>query len=208
MSLDNWLLYVATVLVFMIAPGPSHLLILSTSLANGFRRSLATAAGDLSANVIQMLLAGLGLAAILAATRFGLAAVKWCGVAYLVWLGVRQIVGSFQTADAESRLEPASLSSLYLRGFLTSAANPKAVVFFAALFPQFIEPDSPLALQLAILGATYVVVDACFLLTYAAGADWLSRRIGPARRVLIDRFAGGFLVVAAILLGMRGVARD
>lgn len=208
MSLDNWLLYVATVLVFMIAPGPSHLLMLSTSLSNGFHRSLATAGGDLSANALQMLLAGLGLAAILAASQYGVTVVKWAGVAYLAWLGVRQFLASLRTPKDMPRQRPVALRTLFLRGFLTSAANPKAVVFFAALFPQFINPDGALGVQLAILGATYIVIDGCFLLTYGAGADWLSKRLGERRRALVDRFAGGFLVFAAVLLGIRGVAND
>ena len=65
MTTETWLLYVTTTLVFMSTPGPSHLLMLSTSMANGFRRSLATAAGDLTANALQMLAAGLGLAALM-----------------------------------------------------------------------------------------------------------------------------------------------
>jgi len=69
MTTDTWLLYIGTVLIFMSTPGPSHLLMLSVSMSNGFQRSLATAAGDLSANAIQILLAGLGLAAIVAGSR-------------------------------------------------------------------------------------------------------------------------------------------
>ena len=71
MTLTTWTLFVGTVLLMMSTPGPSHLLMLSTSATNGFRRALATAAGDLSANAIQMLLAGFGLAAILATSRYG-----------------------------------------------------------------------------------------------------------------------------------------
>lgn len=76
MSTETWLAYVAAVLVLMLTPGPSQLLMLSNSLSNGFQRFLATAAGDLTANILQMLAAGLGLAAVLAATRYGLTLVK------------------------------------------------------------------------------------------------------------------------------------
>ncbi|MEP5090872.1 MAG: LysE family transporter, partial [Paracoccaceae bacterium] len=82
MTIETWALYVGTVLLFMCTPGPSHLLMLSVSASNGFQRSLVTAAGDLTANAIQIVLAGLGLAAALGASEYGFAVVKWLGVGY------------------------------------------------------------------------------------------------------------------------------
>jgi len=76
MTIDTWLLYVGTVLIFMSTPGPSHLLMLSVSMSNGFRRSLATATGDLSANAIQILLAGMGLAVVITGSQFGFTIIK------------------------------------------------------------------------------------------------------------------------------------
>ncbi len=196
-------LFVATLLVLMSTPGPSHLLMLSVSMSNGFRRSAATAAGDLTANALQMLAAGLGLAAVLHATRFGFVVVKWAGVAYLVWLGVQQIRRSF--ADPSELGEEASVSRrrLWLRGFVTSAANPKAVVFFAALFPQFIRDDGALWPQLLVLGGIYLLIDGTFLMAYGLGADWLAQRLRGAARQRLERVAGGCLIVAAVLLGLK-----
>ena len=205
MSADTWLIYVVTVLVFMATPGPSHLLMLSTSLSNGFQRSLATAAGDLTANALQILLAGLGLAAVVTASSLGFTIIKWAGVAYLVWIGLRQILASFAEKEGSVAQSPTSASRLWLRGFVTSAANPKAVVFFAALFPQFLQPDYPLAMQIVILGATYIVIDGCFLAFYGKAAEWLASRMDSSRRYWIDRVAGTSLISAAILLGLRRV---
>lgn len=207
MTLETWLLYVGTVLVFMSTPGPSHLLMLSVSMANGFHRSLATAAGDLSANALQILLAGLGLAAVITGTQYGFAVIKWAGVAYLVWIGAKQIIASFRERDsADSRTE-ATLRQLWFRGFVTSAANPKAVVFFAALFPQFLNPASSLLPQVALLGVTYIVIDGCFLAAYGKGASWIADRLERRYSAWVDRVAGAGLVVAAILLGLRDTAR-
>ncbi len=203
MTTDTWLLYVATVLVFMIAPGPSHLLMLSVSLSNGFQRSLATAAGDLSANAIQILLAGLGLGAVVAASRYGFAIIKWAGVAYLVWMGLRQIIASFRARGSMHDAPPAAVRDLYLRGFITSAANPKAVVFFAALFPQFLNPEHAFGPQILVLGATYIVIDGCFLAAYGKGASWLAARLRNQHKAWIERAAGASLITAAALLGTR-----
>lgn len=160
MTFETWLAYIAVVLLFMSTPGPSHLLMVSVGMTNGFRRSLATAGGDLTANALQMTLAGLGLAGALMASGHGFAIVKWLGVTWLVWMGVRQFRASFRHAAPAGRAAPASPMRLWLAGFVTSAANPKAIVFFAALFPQFIDPTRPVAPQLLALGATYLFMDA------------------------------------------------
>lgn len=187
----------------MSTPGPSHLLMLSVSLSNGFHRSLATAAGDLSANTIQILLAGLGLAAVITASRYGFAIVKWAGVSYLLWLGVRQILASYRRKSASPDVPATTLRRLWFRGFVTSAANPKAVVFFAALFPQFLDSQQALAPQIAILGTSYIVIDAIFLASYGKGASWLARKLRARDRVWVERAAGASLVAAAVLLGFR-----
>ncbi len=207
MTFDTWLLYVVTVLVLMSTPGPSHLLMLSVSMSNGFQRSLATAAGDLTANALQILLAGMGLAAVVSASRYGFTVIKWAGVAYLVWIGVRQIIASFRSLDGAASASVISIRQLWMRGFVTSAANPKAVVFFAALFPQFLDNTQPLAIQIAVLGTTYIFIDGCFLAMYGKGASWIAQKLRGRHKAWIDRAGGAALVFAAVLLGMRSVER-
>jgi threonine/homoserine/homoserine lactone efflux protein len=90
-----------------------------------------------------------------------------------------------------------------MRGFITSAANPKAVVFFAALFPQFLTPEQPLGPQIIILGATYIFIDGCFLASYGKGASWIAQKLNGQHKAWIERAAGGSLIAAAILLGLR-----
>ena len=207
MTIETWLAYVATVLVLMSTPGPSHLLMLSNSLSNGFARATATAAGDLSANVLQMLAAGLGMAALLRASEYGFTIIKWAGVGYLIWLGGRQIARSFRSSALPTGAPRTSSRELWLQGFVTSGANPKAVVFFAALFPQFLRESGGFWLQMAILGVTYLVIDGTFLCAYGLGAGWLGTRLRGPTKALLDRVAGGCLIVAAILLGLKSIRR-
>jgi threonine/homoserine/homoserine lactone efflux protein len=201
--METWLLYLATILLFMSTPGPSHLLMISVSMSNGFQRSLATAAGDLSANTLQIMLAGAGLAAIITSSRYGFAVLKWGGVAYLVWIGLRTILASFKNQDTARPLPKASLRALWLRGFITSAANPKAVVFFAALFPQFINSQAALAPQILVLGATYILVDGAFLSVYGKSGSWLAQRLSQRFALWIERASGIGLIITALLLGLR-----
>ena len=209
MPIETWTIYVLTVLALMSTPGPSQLLMLSNSGVHGFRRALATAAGDLTANALQMLAAGLGLAAIIAASATALAVIKWAGVAYLVWLGVRMIRRAKpDDPDTSAARAKASLRSLWMQGFLTSAANPKAVVFFAALFPQFIAADAAFWPQFLILSATYIVMDGLFLSAYGLGSSWVVARFKGPARLWVERAGGGFMIGAAVLLGLKSIARQ
>lgn len=208
MPFETWTLYVLTVLALMSTPGPSQLLMMSNSGVYGFRRSLMTAAGDLSANALQMLGAGFGLAAVIAASATALTVIKWGGVVYLIWLGLRMIRRAKPEAGVRLyKRQTASLRSLWLQGFLTSAANPKAVVFFAALFSQFISHDAAFWPQFLILSGTYIVMDGLFLSAYGLGSSWVLRRFKSGARVWVERLGGPFMIVAAILLGLKSIAR-
>lgn len=204
MTLDIWFLYIGTVLLFMATPGPSHLLMLSNSLASGFKRSTATAAGDLSANALQMIAASLGLAAALNSSQIFFEIIKWFGVGYLAFIGLRMILSEQkELASANKR----SLKSLYLQGFITSAANPKAVVFFAALFPQFISADAPLLPQFLVLSISYLMIDGSFLCAYGKFADTIRMRFDSASAGKLNKICGGLFIAAAIALGLKSVAR-
>ncbi|MEO0368275.1 MAG: LysE family translocator [Pseudomonadota bacterium] len=207
MTFETWTIYVGTILLFMSTPGPSHLLMVSVSMSNGFNRSLATAVGDLSANALQILLAGFGLAAVLMSSQYGFAVVQWLGVTYLVWLGLKSIVSSFGHSDGVNKQSKASLGSLWMRGFITSAANPKAVVFFAALFPQFMDSQQQVFGQILILGITYLLIDAVFLACYGKGASWLAEKVGSSMNKSIERLSGAGLILTALLLGLRSNAQ-
>ena len=201
MTLEIYLAYLATCAVFFATPpGPSQLLMISNSLRHGVRRSGWTVAGDLSANALQMLAAGLGLATLIATTDWALDAIKWAGVAYLVYVGIRTFLAEPKGAsEADAQM---SARRLYLQGFLTSASNPKAVFFFAALFPQFITAGAPLAPQLLILGATYLLIDGVILMIYGATATRLLARLATRGR-LLNRISGSLMVAAAGLLALR-----
>lgn len=202
MNLEIWLLYLVTVLVFMSTPGPSHLLMLSNSLSNGFRKSTATAAGDLSANLLQMIAASAGLATLLMNSQDYFLYIKWGGVAYLVYLGIKQLLSKH--ADFTQQ-QTRSIKSLYWQGFITSAANPKAVIFFAALFPQFINVAQPLFPQFLALSLTYLIIDGLFLCFYGKAAEFLKRKYFGFFERYLSKITGGLFIGAAVLLGMKSI---
>jgi threonine/homoserine/homoserine lactone efflux protein len=176
---------------------------LSNSMVHGFRRSTATAIGDLSANTIQMLIASLGLAVVVQESREFFAVIKWAGVAYLIYIGMRKILSS-PTAKNAGAIRSKSLKALYWQGFITSAANPKAVVFFAALFPQFVDPTTPTGVQFLTLGITYIAIDGIFLFSYGKFSGWIGRRINSSS-FHGNKISGALLILAALLLGMKEI---
>lgn len=202
MSAEIWATYVITVLILMSTPGPSQLLMLSNSLSHGFSRSVYTAAGDLSANFFQMLIASVGLVGLIASSQGFFTGVKWIGVVYLVYLGLKQLFSKVSMVIGAKR-ESRSIRSLYWQGFITSAANPKAVIFFAALFPQFINPEENLWLQFVVLSSTYLIIDGVFLCGYGKFADWISIKALPTFKNYLNKLSGVFLIVAAVLLGVK-----
>ncbi|MBY5935453.1 LysE family translocator [Tateyamaria omphalii] len=204
MSVELYLVYLAAVAVFFATPpDTSQLLIIANAMKHGLRHSLWVVAGDLSANVLQMTAAAFGLAAVIATSATAFSVIKWLGVAYLVWIGVRMMLsrGGANRGKADVAGRPARLFRL---GFVTSMTNPFAVVFFAALFPQFIVVDAPVLPQLLILGATYLAVDGATLLLWGWAGDRVAARLN-ASLATINRVCGGLMIGAAALLGLKDI---
>jgi len=205
MSFETYLLYLGVLVVFFATPpDTSQLLIISNSLRHGLRRSMATVFGDLSANALQMTAAAFGLTALVAASGTALSVVKWLGVAYLVWIGL-QLILSKPRVDAP---DAAAKGWLFRQGFLTSSANPYAVVFFGALFPQFIDAGLPIWPQLLILGGTYLVVDGVILILWGWLATRTLGRVKSLNAIWINRISGALMIGAALLLGSKDIVEE
>lgn len=198
MSLDTWLFFSGTEALLCLTPGPAVLFVLSHGLAQGGRASLWANAGILTGNAFYFLLSALGLGAVLLASHDVFAAIKLLGAAYLIYLGIRTMLGiglglrSDRVVAALTR-DWATLG----RGFALQAANPKALMFFVALLPQFIDPGRPIALQILILGVTSGVIEFFIL----AGYGYLAGRAAAMAReprfvTLTNRVSGGMLVAA------------
>lgn len=207
MTLETYLLYLGVLAAFFATPpDTSQLLIISNSLRHGLRRSLATVAGDLSANVLQMTAAAFGLTALIATSADALWVVKWLGVAYLAWIGL-QLMFRTEGSDKTAPTAKSRTRHLYRQGFLTSSANPYAVVFFGALFPQFIDPAHAIAPQLVILGATYLFVDGLTLILWGWAAERTLGRIRSLSGPRINRISGALMIAAAALLASKDMTQ-
>lgn len=193
-----WLAFLAAALLIAVSPGPGALTSMGAGLRHGYAGALRAIAGLQTALLIQLGIVFAGLGAVLAASATAFLLVKLLGAAYLVWLGVRLWRAQPGAASAPGK---ESGRGLYLQGLLVNLGNPKAIVFMAALTPQFIDPTRPQLPQFAILAATMCGVDTVVMSGYALLAarlrPWLADPLARRRR---DRLFGGFFVLAGLAL--------
>jgi len=175
------------------------LLVLSVGLTRGWQPGMQASAGILVANLLYFVLSATSLGALLLASWELFVLIKWLGAAYLIWLGLTTMLAHEDTArpGAEPLTPPRTGMGTLLHGVVTQGANPKALLFFTALLPQFVNPTVPLAPQIALLAMTSVLIEFGVLTGYAVLA---SRASGFARRPrcvrLINRVGGGLLIGA------------
>ena len=159
MDLTIWISFIGTVLVLTLTPEPSVLLATANSMKYGIKKTNGTILGDLSANLLQIILASAGLASIVISSGELFQIIKWFGVGYLIYIGIRKIISVPKIELIKENSKNKSFFNLFTEGFLMSAANPKAIVFFAALFPLFINETLPFFPQVTILAITFLILD-------------------------------------------------
>jgi len=157
--------------------------------------------GDLTANSLQMTASAFGLAVIISTSYWILLVVKWAGVLYLFWIGWRTFLSRPEIINGETVV---SARKLWRQGFVTSASNPKAIFFFAALFPQFIDVSQAIWSQLIILGATYLIVDGILLLLWGLLAERMTVKL-KGMGMWLNRISGSLMMTAAVLLATKDV---
>ena len=199
MALTTWLAFLLAAILIAVSPGPGAATSMSVGLRHGYLAALRAIFGLQSALVIQLSIVGAGLGALLATSATAFNVMKFLGAAYLIWIGIQKWRDIPQAIDSENLAVPPS--GLFVQGLLVNLTNPKAIVFIAALTPQFIDPSRPQWLQFLILGATMCGVDTIVMSGYALLATRLRRWLHDLRAMKAqNRFFGGVFVGAGVLL--------
>ncbi|HEX4943443.1 MAG TPA: LysE family transporter [Usitatibacteraceae bacterium] len=202
MDFPVWITYLAATIILSVSPGPGVFSSLAAGLNHGFRRGMWNAVGMQVANFALLAFVSVGLGAILLASESLFTTVKWGGVAYLVWLGF--VTWRSEPHHFDSRADaPQGKDSreVFLKGFLVNLTNPKGIIFYVAVLPQFIDLARPQFVQYAILGVTTLVVDLVVMAGYiAVAARVLAVMEDPSHLRWVNRILGGAFVAAGVAL--------
>jgi threonine/homoserine/homoserine lactone efflux protein len=200
MTWQIWLLFVMTEAVLSLTPGPAVLYVLSQAIRRGPGKSVWASWGILSANVLYFTLSATSLGAVIVASYKLFFLIKWLGAGYLVYLGLRSFFAKTSVlllpeSVGDSRSGPRILRD----GFLLQAANPKAILFFTAILPQFIDAHHNIAFQILVLGVSSILVEFLILFAYGqlAGRALRTAR-SPRFEKWTNRVAGSLLIVAGV----------
>ncbi|WP_140635809.1 LysE family translocator [Methylibium rhizosphaerae] len=195
------LVFAVVAFIGIATPGPTVLLALSNGSRYGVRASLPGMVGAVLSDFVLISAVALGLGALLAASEFWFSAVKWVGVAYLAWLGVRMLRSrgalTLPADDAAATGRTASRKSIFLRSFLVAVTNPKGYLFFSAFLPQFIATSEPQVPQYLALAVVFGSIDFLVMLAYAAAGAQAIRALRANGVLWLDRLCGGVLLALA-----------
>ncbi|HJV75044.1 MAG TPA: LysE family translocator [Noviherbaspirillum sp.] len=202
MSWDTYLIFLVTTAVVCLTPGPAALLVVAQGISNGFRRSYWAIAGIALANSIYFALSATGIAALIVASGTLFYVIKWVGVAYLFYLGIAAMrsKSSALTVTGDAR-QAVGGTRAFWQAVVVELSNPKALLYFVALLPQFINPIEPLGMQMLIFGVTCVGLDIAAYSLYGWLGSKTQRFTANARFVKTsNRASGGLLMVAGAMM--------
>jgi threonine/homoserine/homoserine lactone efflux protein len=190
-------LFLVAALALIVVPGPAVIYIVAQSIDQGRVAGLVSALGIAVGGLVHVAAAAIGLSSLLVSSAEAYAVVKYAGAAYLVFLGVRRLLGHNEPVDSESRTRK-PLSRLFRQGVVVNVLNPKTALFFFAFLPQFVDTDAgAVGLQIALLGLVFVLLALLSDGTYAVVAGSLSRYLRGNERVLrIQRYVSGTVFVS------------
>ncbi|AXS78821.1 homoserine/homoserine lactone efflux protein [Dechloromonas sp. HYN0024] len=201
MTLAVWLGFLLASILIAVTPGPGAVISMSTGMRHGYWAALMAILGLQTAILIHLLIVALGLGALVAASETAFSVVKFLGAAYLVWLGFQKWRAPVVPVDANA--PPVLRKGLFLQGVLVNLTNPKAIIFIAALVPQFVSPGQAQVPQYLIIATTLCLTDLTVMSGYALAAvhlgRWLHDPIAIRRQ---NRFFGGLFVSAGALLAV------
>ena len=200
----TWIAFFAAAWAISLSPGAGAVAAMSAGLNHGFRRGYTMTFGLVAGIWTQVLVVGVGLGALIAASSLAFAVVKWAGVAYLVWLGIRQWRAPAEPLVAsDGASATVSRRDLFVRGWIVNALNPKGTVFLLAVVPQFLDLARPLLPQYAVIALTLALTDLVVMAGYTALAARVLRALkAPAHIKAMNRSFGGLFVAAGALLAL------
>ncbi|HEO1839885.1 TPA: LysE family transporter [Acinetobacter baumannii] len=201
MSLQVWFAYMLACWVISISPGAGAIASMSSGLNYGFRHGYWNAIGLQIALLIQIMIVAAGVGVLFATTPLAFQAVKWFGVAYLLYLAYLQWTAPVKDIEIQHEKKGKSVSALLFNGFVVNISNPKAIVFLLAVLPQFLDLSKPQWIQYLIMAATMVTIDLIVMAGYTGLASKVLRLLrSPKQQKYLNRGFAVMFSCAALLL--------
>lgn len=205
MQWELWLAFIGASIAISVSPGAGAIQSMSTGLTIGLPRGWWSVAGLQLGLMLQLALVAVGLGAAVAESAVAFTVIKWIGVAYLIYLAVRQ--WRTTTPDLAEQMgsggEDDGRSALLVRGFLVNVTNPKGLVFLLAVLPQFVVPTDPLLPQYLAIAATMLVIDIAVMGAYTGLAARVLRWLRtPRQQTIVNRTMSGLFATAAVVLSL------
>ncbi len=193
-GISDFTAFSASILLFLALPGPGTFALLTSTAKGGFRAGAAATFGVIAGDQVLLWLAVAGVAALLAAHPVAFKAVQYAGAAYLAWIGLRLLFARGDASASPVHIEPRDYAR---QAFFITLLNPKAIVFYMAFFPLFIDPATHRGLPtFAAMAITIALITALYCLTLCAFANAVAAKVRAHRRVArwLERLAGVFLI--------------
>lgn len=200
MTFESFTVFLFTTMIIVLSPGPAVLIVVSTAVSNSLKQAIWVILGIAVADMTYLLMSAMGIVALILASDVLFTAIKWVGVAYLTYLGLRVLFSANDLTRVKTKQEMnEKFLHLFVRGYVLEISNPKALLYFSALLPQFINVSEPMIKQLLILGGAVFVLDIiCYSLYAYLGSSTSVVTFSDKSKLLLKRCSGGLLVLAGM----------
>jgi len=199
MDIELYLFFLVTTVMLILVPGPAAITVATQGASHNSKVTFLSILGVASADALFFILSATGIASLIVASSLVFSIIKWFGVAYLLFLGVSAIFSKAGTIKINAQASKVNPAKAFSQGLVIQLANPKALMYFSALLPQFIDPNKPIVFQMLLMGLTCFLAD---LLVYSMfgrmGAQLAKKQVKPWVISLVNKTAGIALITTGV----------
>ncbi|MCU7834095.1 MAG: LysE family translocator [gamma proteobacterium symbiont of Taylorina sp.] len=199
MDIELYLIFLVSTVMLILVPGPAAITVAAQGASYSPNKSFLGVLGVASADVIFFALSATGIASLILTSNLLFSLIKWFGVVYLLYLGVTALFSKSGAIKINKKIVKSSHTKLFSQGLVVQLANPKALMYFSALLPQFVDPDEPILFQMFLMGFSCLLAD---ILVYSLfshmGARLAKQKMKSWVINLINKTAGVTLIATGI----------
>lgn len=203
MDISLYSIFFVTTVMLILVPGPAAITVAAQGASHSSQRAFLGVLGVASADVLFFALSATGIASLILASNLMFSVIKWFGVAYLLYLGISALFSKSGVIKLSAERKESSRKKLFSQGLVVQLANPKALIYFTALLPQFIDPSKPVLFQILLMGASCLLADIVVYSVFSLLGDRIAKQqLKPWVTTLINKAAGITLISTSIRMAL------